>query len=65
MTTALIIAALAATFMIGFLAGDRRAVRQCNTILDGHLDQLLKAMIEPDRPLPVDLDDEPERPTVH
>jgi hypothetical protein len=61
----LIIAALAATFVIGFLLGDRRAVRHCNTILDGHLQDLLKAMIEGDRPMPVDIEDERPTETVH
>jgi hypothetical protein len=65
MSTLLIIAALAAAFVIGFLLGDRRATKACNRILDRHMNDLLKAMIEGGRPMPVDIEDEPERPTVH
>lgn len=65
MTIALILAGFLAGLLIGFLVGDSRAVRRCNGVLDGHLDQLLKAMLEPDWPMPVDVEDEPERPTVH
>lgn len=65
MTLAIIAAAIGAAFVIGFLAGERRAVRECNRLLDSRLQDLLKAMIEGDRPMLVDADDEPEQPTVH
>ena len=59
-TTALILAAL----VIGFLAGQRRAVRQCNVILDERLRDLLNVML-PDAPIPPERDGEETRPTVH
>jgi hypothetical protein len=66
MTTAiLILTGLAVSFAAGFLIADSRAVHRCNGVLDGHLQHLLRAMLEDDRPVPVDVEDEPERPTVH
>lgn len=63
-TLALILASIALAFVIGFLLGDRRAVRQCNGILDDHWRELMLSIRE-ERPLPADADDEPTRPTVH
>lgn len=52
----------------GFLLGDRRGVKQCNAILDDHLQTFLKGMMD-DKPLSspnLDSDeDRPAAPTVH
>ena len=64
--TTLILVALAA-FLVGFLLGDRRGVRQCNSILDENWRDLMKAIREEPLPSP-NLDSEearPAAPTVH
>ena len=67
MTVALILTALASAFVIGFLLGDRRGVRQCNAILDDHCKTMMKAMTQ--EPLPAgktaEAEDTEDRPTVH
>lgn len=63
MTTAVLIAAV---FVVGFMAGDRRAVRQCNSILDDHWRELMKSIREEPIRLvgPADRD-ESQQPTLH
>lgn len=53
-----------AAFVIGFLLGDRRGVKQANAILDENMRELFKA-ISDERHIPVDDEPEDERPTVH
>jgi hypothetical protein len=60
MTTALL---SAAAFVIGFLLGDRRGVRECNAILDEHWRDMMQAIRE-DRHLDCE-EGETDRPTVH
>lgn len=64
MTTLALIAAFVATFVIGFLLGDRRGVKQANAILDANMRDLFKAITD-ERTMPVDDDREGDRPTVH
>ena len=64
MTTLALIAAFAATFVIGFLVGDRRGVRQCNGILDDHWRELMLSIRE-ERGLPAEPENEEERATIH
>ena len=53
-------------FVIGYLLGDRRGVRECNAILDHNTKALLQVIGEPiTKSTTVDPDDEPKRPTVH
>jgi hypothetical protein len=47
----------AVAFVIGFLAGDRRGVREANAILDANMRELFKA-IGDDRQVRVDGDEE-------
>ncbi|HEV2898826.1 MAG TPA: hypothetical protein VGX71_13520 [Pseudaminobacter sp.] len=47
MTVALALCGLAAAFVIGFLLGDRRGVKQCNAILDENMRVVMKAIQEP------------------
>ena len=61
MTTA---AFIMGAFVIGFLLGDRRGVKQANAILDANMRDLFKA-ISDDRAMPVDGDREEDRPTIH
>ena len=60
------LAFILAAFIIGYLLGDRRGVRECNAILDHNTKALLKVIGEPvTMPTSVDTDDEPKRPTIH
>jgi len=63
-TLALCIAVGLVCLVVGFLIGDARGVREANRILDANQRELLRA-ISDDRPVPVDDDAEPQRPTVH
>lgn len=56
-----------AAFVIGFLLGDRRGVKQCNAILDSNMKVLLKAIgDEPPEAGDIASDDhDGARPTVH
>ncbi|MGB3831206.1 MAG: hypothetical protein WA975_05000 [Mesorhizobium sp.] len=52
-------------FVIGFLLGDRRGVKQANAILDANMRELFKA-INDERTIPVDAEEAtPSRPSVH
>ncbi|GLS41597.1 hypothetical protein GCM10010869_71940 [Mesorhizobium tianshanense] len=62
-TTAVFIAAV---FVVGFMAGDRRAVRQCNSILDDHWRELMKSIREePIRLVEPPVDQEAQQSTLH
>lgn len=64
MTTAGLIAAV---FVIGFLLGDRRGVKQCNAILDENWRELLLSIREEEPirlPEPPDLE-ESQQSTLH
>lgn len=63
-TLALFVATGVVCFVVGFLIGDARGVREANRILDANMRELFKA-IGDERPLPADDDAEPHRPTVH
>lgn len=69
MTTVLVaIAAFAAVFVIGFLLGDRRGVKQCNAILDENWRELLEAIREDKSGFPSDADGDErvsESATIH
>ena len=61
-----IAAILLAVFIVGFFLGDRRAVRQCNAILDDHWRELMKSIREDRSGFPSDADeDETACPTLH
>jgi hypothetical protein len=63
---ALALTTLAAAFVIGFLLGNRRAVRQCNSILDEHCTTLTKAMMDGPPAEPIKPDEAlPAAPTMH
>jgi hypothetical protein len=51
-------------FAIGFLLGDRRGVKQANTILDENMRVVMSAISEA-APIPDAVDDDPAHPTVH
>lgn len=69
MTTVFIaLAGFAVIFVIGFLLGDRRGVKQCNAILDENWRELLEAIREDRSGFPSDADGEErvsESPTMH
>jgi hypothetical protein len=65
MTHTIIFTALAASFTMGFLFGDGRAVRRFNAVLDEHIRDLEKEILKADQPQAVDPDDMSERSTVH
>ncbi|MBN9250161.1 MAG: hypothetical protein J0I86_06190 [Mesorhizobium sp.] len=54
-----------AAFVIGFLLGDRRGVRQANAILDENMKILLEAMRDDKVGFPSDSEGGDDRPTVH
>jgi hypothetical protein len=56
-----------ATFMIGFLLGDRRGVKQANAILDANWRELMKSIREDKTGFQSDADDgdDSTRPTLH
>ena len=62
--TTIIAAAIGAALVVGYLLGERRAVRECNALPDARLQDLFRAMLDPDRPLPLDADDDPEWPAT-
>ncbi|MEJ6849527.1 hypothetical protein [Sinorhizobium fredii] len=55
---------IAAAFVIGFLLGDRRGVKQCNQMLDENWKDLMQAIREDRHPLDTE-EGEEDRPTVH
>ena len=65
--TALILTAAvaAASFTIGLLYGDLRAVKQCNEILDANMKELFAAIREDRDNFPSDDAEDDSRPTVH
>ncbi|RWC90051.1 MAG: hypothetical protein EOS32_28800 [Mesorhizobium sp.] len=66
MTATMILTGSAAIFIIGFLLGDRRGVKQANAILDHNNRALLDAMREDKTGFPSDGDEEDTaRPTLH
>jgi hypothetical protein len=54
-----------AAFVVGFLLGDRRGVKQANAILDENMKILLEAMRDDKAGFPSDSEGEDDRPTVH
>jgi hypothetical protein len=66
-TVALILTGLAAAFLIGFLLGDRRGVRQCNSILEQNWRELMTTIRDEPLARPnLDRDGDKEvSPTVH
>lgn len=63
-SAALFIATAVVCFVVGFLIGDARGVREANRILDANQRELFKAIAD-DRPVQVDDDAEPLRPVLH
>ncbi|UVC12888.1 hypothetical protein [Mesorhizobium onobrychidis] len=65
MTVAFILTGLAATFVIGFLLGDRRGVKQCNAILDENWRELMKSIREDGLPQPAEREETVTQATIH
>jgi hypothetical protein len=57
--------AIGAAFVMGFLLGDRRGVKQANAILADCQTELFKAIHEDKTGFPSDAAKEDARPTVH
>jgi hypothetical protein len=56
---------IVASFVIGFLLGYRRGVKQANAILDENMKILLEAMRDDKTGFSSDSEGEDDRPTVH
>jgi hypothetical protein len=56
---------IVASFVIGFLLGDRRGVKQANAILDENMKILLEAMRDDKTGFSSDSEGEDDRQTVH
>ncbi|TKD40630.1 MAG: hypothetical protein E5W98_20565 [Mesorhizobium sp.] len=65
MTAALILTVIATTFVIGFLLGDRRGVKQCNAILDENWRELMKSIREDGLPQPAEHEETVIQATIH
>lgn len=66
MMTTLALTGSAATFMIGFLLGDRRGVMHANAMLEANWRELLKSLREDKTGFPSDSDEDgTARPTLH
>ncbi|RWB77478.1 MAG: hypothetical protein EOQ50_05320 [Mesorhizobium sp.] len=66
MMTTLILTGSAATFMIGFLLGDRRGVKQANAMLDANWRELMKSIRDDKTGFPSDADEDDTAPrTLH
>jgi len=67
MMTTVMLTGSVATFMIGFLLGDRRGVLHANAILDANWRELMKSIREDRSGFPPDTEceDDTPRPTLH
>lgn len=65
MTTALILTTVASIFTTGFLLGDSRAVRRCNSQLDDHLLELEKMIFQSETSTATDTDRVQDSLTLH